>query len=174
MEHNKAQKRLLICAAFFSFGALGGTLTYARISQKAAELIAISLFKPLSSDPILMIPLAAMVPPLMLLLCGASAFGNVYVPGFLWIVGFAAGAANCAAVRTSFYPLIIGAYFLLYTLCLLQIGGIMLRRASLMRLQMASSGSIRPDYGYGVQPALAAMSVLLLTALAFAYFVLNI
>ena len=174
MERNKAQRRLLICAAFFSFGALNGAMTFSRLSAAAAECFGGSVSGFLLPNLMLTVPLSALIAPLLLILCGASPFGAVFISCLLLLFGFASGAAECALIRLNCLPWIMGAFLLLYGLCLLQIGGVMVRRASLVRSRLSSDVLIKPDYGYDRARVIASIFVLILAALAFAYFVLNI
>ena len=174
MEHTKAQKRMLICAAFLSLGALGGVLTFARLSEPALEKIGSWVHRFLMVNPLMQIPLTALVVPLLLLISGASAFGTVFVFCLLMISGFAIGAGETAALRLHFLPLVTGAFLLLDSLCVLQIAVCMLRRASVLRAQVRRGGQVRADYRFDVASAAAAFFVLVLAAFIFAYYLLNV
>ena len=174
MEHTKAQKRMLICAAFLSLGALGGVLTFARLSDPAFEKIGSWIHRLLMANPLMQIPLTALVVPLLLLLTGASAFGTVFIVCLLMVSGFAFGAGETAALRLRFLPLVTGAFLLLNSLCILQIGVCMLRRASVLRAQVGRSRHVRPDYRFDIASVAAAFFVLVLAAFIFAYYLLNV
>ena len=126
------------------------------------------------ANPLMQIPLTALVVPLLLLLTGASAFGAIIVVCLLMISGFAFGAGETAALRLHFLPLVTAAFFLLDSLCILQISISMLRRASVLRAQVGRGEQIRPDYRYDTASVAAAIFVLILAAFVFAYYLLNV
>ena len=173
MEHTKAQKRMLICAAFLSLGALGGVLTFSRLSQTALEKICDWIYRFLIADPLPQLPLVSLILPLLLLLSGASAFGAGMILCLCLMSGFVFGALEASAFRLHFLPLVTGAFFLLESVCILQIGICMLRRASMVYAQVGQ-GQFKPDYRFDRASVISAFSVLLVAAFVFAYYLLNI
>ena len=173
MEHKLAQRRLLICAAFFSFGAMSGALTLARLSEPAISCAANTFVSFGLAGPFLMIPALFLIFPLLLLLAGLSPSGSLFISGMLVIAGFFSGFLLMLALSAQYHPYVMSAFFALYGFCLLSLGSCMLRKSSLLRKQVAFSGMFSPDYGYDALRTVSAILVILMAAFAMACFVLN-
>lgn len=172
MEHTKAQKRMLICAAFFSFGTLGGALTMSKLSADAAAGCCGVIADFFGKQPLLRFPLFALATPLLLLLAGSSPLGILLIGPVLALSGASCGFAVCGLIRMNLPSPVWLGFVLMYAVCLLQIGGCMLRRSSLVRMQIRCGGLLRPDYGFDASRVLCALALLFLAALSFAYYAL--
>ncbi len=169
MEHRLAQRRMLICAAFFSFGALSGATTFLRLSEAAAERVENLACGFFAAQPLLRIPAAAVVMPLLLLINGPGLIGAVMLCALLAVFGFAGGLLESMEMKAGSFPLVTTSFLILFTLCLLQLGSCMLRRA------MRSGGHrrLKTDQSYDSPRIAGAIAVLILAAFAFACFILR-
>ncbi len=174
MEHPLAQKRMLICASFFSFGALSGAMCFFRLSASAAERLYGMITSFFMLRPELTISSGAILAPLLMLLCGFSPAGTLMIE--LLLVVFGATGGLFAAMLLSFgaYPLLIFAVFLLYALCILIFAAGFRRISCLVCAQLRSGGVLRPDFTFGLARVIVALAVLLFTAFALAYFILSV
>ena len=68
MEHKLAQRRLLICAVFFSFGAMSGAMTLMRLSESAISGVKNALVSLVLKGPFLILPAVFLIFPLLMLL----------------------------------------------------------------------------------------------------------
>ena len=173
MEHKLAQRRLLICAVFFSFGAMSGAMTLMRLSESAISGVKNALVSLVLKGPFLVIPAVFLIFPLLLLLAGSSASGCPFICGLLGIAGFVGGFHILLSLHAHYHPYVMSAFFALYGFCLLSLGSCMLRKSSLLRKQIAFSGMISPDYGYDALRAACALLVILMAAFAMACFILS-
>ena len=173
MEQIKAQRRMLICAAFFTFGSLCGVLTLFRLSPMAISHFSMSVCAFFSSNPLLLIPLTAALGPMLMLISVTSFLSIVIVCVLLLVYGFFGGALECLAVRFAYYPIINTAFVLLSSFCLMQIGGCVLRLALQLRRNSISFSFAGIDRSFDAPRIIGASVVLLLASLAFALFILN-
>ena len=174
MEQIKAQRRMLLCAALFSFGSLCGAMTLFRLSQASVSRFFQSVCSFFSLCPLLLIPMAAVTGPVLMLIVGPSIFGVFFV-SFLFIVyGFIGGIFEFLVVFSDCHPLLATAFLLLCSFCFLQIGGYVLRLAFLQRRQAASYGLTRPDRAFDAPRVACAFAMLLIASFAFAVFILGI
>lgn len=174
MEQIKAQRRMLLCAALFSFGSLCGALTLSRLTQASVSRLFQSVCSFFSLCPLLLIPLAVVSGPVLMLIVGPSIFGVLFVSFLFVVYGFIGGVFEFLVVFGGCHPFLKTAYLLLCSFCFLQIGGCVLRLAFLQRKQIASSGLTRPDRGFDAPRVAGAFIVLLIASIAFALFILSI
>ena len=170
MDHRLAQRRMLICAALFSFGILSGALTVFRLSAEAEERIAAAIASAASFRPMLLIPSVTAFFAFIIFIAGLSLIGCVCVCALMVFLGFVGGFLECLALLQEFHALLNAAFLALFALCYLQIGAHILRRSSLLRRQKACSGFMQPDDRYDLAGVCFVFVLLLLTAFAFAYF----
>ena len=173
MDHKMAQRRMLICAAFFSFGTLSGALTIFQLSSGADEQIA-AVVSSVFFHQFLLIPSITALFALMLFLAGLSLFGGVCVCFLMILFGFIGGFLESLSWILRFYPLANAAFLAVFALCYLQIGAFILRRSSVLRRQKACSGLMKPDDRYGLAGFLCVFILLILTSLALTYFLFNL
>ncbi len=170
MGHSKAHRRLLFCAALFSFGSLSGAMTLMRLSDASAFRIVVRCCEFMSVRPFLRIPTMIMLPAV--LTC-ASAWATSFSTVLLCFSGFISGAAMDASLRFSCSPLLMCGFLILYALCMVRLSASVLHLASCTRLQLRSSGRFRPDRSYDWKLAACASSVLLMASFALAYYLLR-
>ena len=173
MEHRQAQKRMLICAAFFSFGTLCGALTFFDLPFSASELLWKSIIDFISVRPLFFIPAAYCLGMLCLLVFGFSASGLFVTDLLLVLLGFSTGFVCSAIVRFSQNSFISSAFLLIPCICLVMTGACVRRISHQIRAQIRSSGLLRPYYGYDALRIGSMFCILLLAALAFAYYLLS-
>ena len=173
MEQIKAQRRMLLCAALFSFGSICGALTLSRLSQASQTRFIQSVCSFLSLNPLLLIPLTAVFGPVLMLTIGPSLFGILVIIFLFVVYGFIGGVFEFLTVLRDCHPFITTAFLLLCSFCFLQIGGYVLRLAMLRRKQAASSGLTRPDRVFDAPRVVGAFVVLLVASFAFALFILK-
>ncbi len=172
MEHRLAQRRMLICAAFFSFGTCSGALTVVRLSEAAAERAFSGIAAFFSQQPMLRVPAAAILVILLLLLGGPGVAGICTLCMLLSSVGFFGGFIACLAVRAGCFSAFSFAFFALFAVCVLQMGSGILRRASAsMHPSRGKPG--KTDFRYELPRVACAAAVLLLTSACLAYYLLN-
>ena len=173
MEQIKAQRRMLLCAALFSFGSLCGVLTLSRLTQASLSRFIQSICSFFSLNPLLLIPMTAVFGPVLILTVGPSLFGILVVFSLFVVYGFIGGVFEFFAVFRDCHPFVSSAFLLLCSFCFLQIGGYVLRLAMLRRKQAASSGLTRPDRTFDAPRVVGAFVVLLIASFAFALFILK-
>ncbi len=174
MEQIKAQRRMLICAAFYSLGCLSGAVTLFKLSDSAVARITDLLCSCCLRSPFIFIPFVSALGPMLAMIIGPSAFGALVVCGIITLSGFVGGFFEYLAIRIGFFPILAAAYLMLYSYCLLQIGGILLRITFLRCRRVFSSGFSKPDRLFDHGRIIAAFSVLLLASFAFSLFVLSL
>ena len=174
MEHRQAQRRMLICAAFFSFGTICGALTFLDLPFSASEHIWRTVTNFFSIRPLFLIPAAFSIGPLILLFLGFSAAGLAVSDLVLILFGFTAGFASSAVVRFSRHCFCSSAFLLIPCVCLVMTGACLRRTSYLVRAQIRSGGLLRPDYGYDALRIGSFFCILLLAALAFSYYLLSL
>jgi hypothetical protein len=173
MEQMRAQCRMLVCNALFSFGCLCGALTLFRLSPEAVSRIYRSGYAFILSKPLLLLPMTAVLGMLLMLAAGPSIFCILIISILFVVYGFLGGASAFCVMRFSGHPVMVTAFLLLCSFCLVQIGASVLRRAFMMRRQNALSGLTRPDRLFDAPRIVCAFIVLLLAASAFTIFILN-
>ena len=174
MEHRKAQKRMLICAAFFSFGTVCGLMTFLRLSLPASEQIECITASFLMEKPAVFLPAVLLLLPLILIIFGVSTAGFVLIDLLLSVFGCAAGFSAGILMNASRHGLLFSAFLLVYSLCLIMIGGSLRRISLLVRRQIQSGGLLRQDFGFDAPRIICCLFVILLTALILAYFMLSV
>ena len=168
MEHRLAHRRMLICAAFFSFGAFSGALTVLRLSEATAKRVFFEVSSFFCFHPLFRIPAAAVLITLLLFLGGHGAAGAVAVCFLLSAIGFAGEFLEGLAMRAGSFPGLSFAFLIPVSVCFLQIGCTMLRK------RHSHSGLRKTDRAYDSARAAVATAVLLLAAFVFALYLLNL
>ncbi len=174
MEHRKAQKRMLICAAFFSFGTVCGLMTFLRLSIPAAEQIECISASFFVEKPLIFLPAVLLLLPVILIIFGVSAVGFVLIDLLLSVFGSAVGFSAGILMNASRHGLLFSAFLLVYSLCLIMIGGSVRRISLIVRRQLRSGGLLRQDFGFDTPRIICCLFVILLTALILAYFMLSV
>ena len=170
MDHGMAQRRMLICAALFSFGTLSGALTVFHLSAQTDERITAAIAYTASFRPMLLIPSLAAFFAFIIMIAGLSIFGCFSIGLMMILLGFVGGALESLSVLQGFHALLNAVFLALFALCYLQIGAHILRRSSLLRRQKTCSGFMQPDDRYDLVGICFVFVLLLLTAFTFAYF----
>ena len=173
MEYKMAQRRMLICAALFSFGTLSGALTLSELSGERADSLTAWVMSAVSLHPYLLILGAFALGPLLLIVFGLSPTGTFFVSLTMAACGVAAGAVEALSIRCGFFAPIPAACILPYALCLIMIGSVMLRTSSLIRAQIRSGGRLRPDLLRDTPRVLLALTALLMSAFCLAAYLLR-
>ena len=174
MDHKRAQRRMLICAALFSFGTLGGALTVFELSSASAERITAEIGSFVSFHPTVLILLFAVLFACLLLLSGLSIFGSVFTCLLLAVIGSSCGFLVSLALRSAFYPVVSAAFLAVFGLCYIQLGAGMLRRSALLLKQRTCSGLAKPDASFDRPSVWGSFILLILTAGSLACFILNL
>jgi hypothetical protein len=174
MEHSQAQKRMLICAAFFSFGTLCGALSFLQLSVPASMHIWELVFGFVARRPLLLVPAAFCAAPLLLLVFGFSASGFVFSDLILTFAGFVSAFAVGMLLRFTHDGFLCSAFLWLACLCLVVTAASVRRLSFLIRTQIRSGGLLRPDYAYDALRISVCFSVILLAAFALAYYILSV
>ena len=173
MEFRLAQKRMLFCAALFSFGTLSGALTMSELSAGLTEMMADRLVSAVFLHPYMLVPGTFILGPLLMIVFGLSPAGTFFVSLILLLCGFGVGALEALALRCFAFSPIPVSYALPYVLCSILIGSSMLRTASLFRAYLRSGGRLRPDFLSDLPRILCALAVMLLAAFCLTAYLVN-
>ena len=173
MEHKTAQRRILVCAAFVCFGSLCGATTFYRISHLSAGQISDLVAAPFAHHPMLMLPLAILLGPILMLMFGHCPLGTVFISCILLLSGFFIGFLEFLAIIVGFIPIFTSAFFVICSACYVQIGGSVLRLYLKHKRKVLCSGLSRPDFSYDYRRIFSALSILLFLSLAYSLFILS-
>ncbi len=174
MEHKLAQRRMIVCAAFFSFGTLCGALILFKLSEASFDRITVLTRDVLISKSTLVIPAAFMLYPLFLILSGVSAIGRAWIAIVVFLAGITSGFLSALSFRCCDAPVLSVAVLLIYSLCLLVISVNMAGISVRIQKILHCGGMVFPDYRYFAARVAYAVSVLLLEAAIITYYFLRL
>ena len=174
MEHRQAQKRMLVCAALFSFGTLCGALTFLNLPFPASEQMWNSVSGFFRIRQFIVIPAAFCLGPLLMIVLGLSAAGFVFSDLLLIFHGFAAGFTCGILFRFGQHSFICFAFLLIPCVYLVMTSACIRRISFLSRAQIRSGGLLRPDYGYDFLRIGSYFCIRLMSAFALSYYLLSL
>ena len=174
MEHKLAQRRMLVCAAFFSFGTLCGAQILFDLIEASFERIFALTWAVLRQHTALVVPISFLLFPIILILSGVSAVGRMRIAFVTFLAGCTSGFLSALSVRYSNELIISAVVFLVFALCLLMISVNMAGISARIHAQLRYGGLVYPDYRYFSARVECAVSVILLEAAMIAYYILRL